>query len=79
LLGGTFAQRLRIASGLILFGFVLTHFLNHALGIWSIEAMDAAQAWRTAVTRSDIGTAVLAGALATHFVLALHKTARRST
>src|SRR5688572_19895862 len=41
--------------------------------------MDAAQAWRTAVTRSDVGTAVLGGALAVHFVLALYKTAQRST
>ena len=47
LLNGTLAQRLRILSGLILFTFVLTHFLNHALGIWSIEAMEVMQAWRT--------------------------------
>ena len=79
LLGGTLVQRLRIFSGLILFAFVLTHFLNHALGIWSIEAMDTVQAWRTAVTRSDLGTAVLGGALATHFVLALVRIAQRST
>jgi adenylate cyclase len=70
---------LRILSGLILFAFVLTHFLNHALGIWSIEAMDAVQAWRTVVTRSDLGTAVLGGALATHFVLALIGVVQRST
>ena len=79
LLGGTLAQRLRIGSGLILFAFVLTHFLNHALGIWSVEAMEAAQAWRTTVTRSAIGTLVLGGALATHLVLNLVKIARRST
>ena len=79
LLGGTLVQRLRIFSGLILFAFVLTHFLNHALGIWSIDAMDAVQAWRTAVTRSDVGAAVLGGALATHFVLALVRIAQRST
>jgi adenylate cyclase len=79
LLGGSLAQRLRILSGLILFSFVLTHFLNHALGIWSIPAMDAVQAWRTAVTRSDIGTFVLGLALVTHFGLALLRIVRRST
>jgi adenylate cyclase len=79
LLGGTLAQRLRIGSGLILFAFVLTHFLNHALGIFGIGVMEAAQAWRTAVTRSGIGTIVLGGALATHLVLNLVKIARRST
>lgn len=79
LLGGSLAQRLRIFSGLILFAFVLFHFLNHALGIWSIATMDAAQEWRTAVTRSTVGTIVLGGALATHFWLNVYKIARRST
>ncbi|HWT31109.1 MAG TPA: adenylate/guanylate cyclase domain-containing protein, partial [Propylenella sp.] len=79
LLRGSFAQRLRIGSGLILFSFALTHFLNHALGLFSIEAMEAVQQWRTVVTRSDVGTAVLAGALATHMGLNLFKVARRST
>ena len=76
---GSVAQKLRIGSGLILFTFALTHFLNHALGVWSIEAMEVAQEWRTAVNRSSIGTAILAGAFLTHVGLNLFKTARRST
>lgn len=32
--------RLRLATGLILFSYVLTHNLNHALGLISLEAMD---------------------------------------
>ncbi len=33
--------RLRLATGLTLFFYVLTHNLNHALGLISLEAMDA--------------------------------------
>ena len=33
---GDVLQRLRLISGLILFLFALTHFLNHALGLISI-------------------------------------------
>jgi adenylate cyclase len=79
LLRGSLAQRLRILSGLVLFTFALTHFLNHALGIWSIEAMQDVQEWRTAVTRSVAGSVVLASALVTHMGLNLYKIARRST
>jgi adenylate cyclase len=79
LLRGSTAQRLRIGSGLVLFTFALTHFLNHALGLFSIDAMEAVQEWRTAITRSDVGTFVLAAALATHMGLNLFKVARRST
>ncbi|HEX2256333.1 MAG TPA: adenylate/guanylate cyclase domain-containing protein [Afifellaceae bacterium] len=79
LLRGSVWQRLRIGSGLILFTFALTHFCNHALGLVSIEAMEAVQEWRTAVARSNAGTLVLAAALATHMGLNLSKTARRST
>ena len=76
---GSLAQQLRIWSGLILFTFVFFHLVNHALGIWSIAAMDAFQAARTAVTRSVPGTILLGGALLTHLTLNLYKIARRST
>ena len=79
LLRGDTAQRLRIASGLILFAFATTHFLNHALGLISIELMDEVQQWRWLVTRSFVGTFVLLVALATHMTLGLVKLARRST
>jgi adenylate cyclase len=79
LLRGSLAQRLRIGCGLILFTFVLFHFLNHALGLWSITAMDTFQEWRTAITRSTLGTIVLGAALVTHIGLNLWKIAGRST
>jgi adenylate cyclase len=79
LLRGEVAQRLRIASGLILFAFAATHFLNHAVGLVHLQTMHDVQAWRQLVTRSLPGTFVLVMALATHVTLALYKLANRNT
>ena len=54
--GAASTQRLRIASGLILFTFATTHFLNHAVGLVDLETMHEVQAWRQVVTRSLPGT-----------------------
>jgi adenylate cyclase len=70
---GSSVQRLRLVSGLVLFTFALTHFLNHAVGLISLEAMIAADHWRIAVTRSFPGTVVLVAALVTHVGLAIAK------
>jgi len=75
---GDILQRLRLISGLILFAFVATHFLNHALGLFSLEWMQSVQQWRWAVTRSWPGTIILLGALLTHMGLALYKLAARA-
>ena len=79
LLRGGIAQRLRIATGLILFTFATTHFLNHAVGLVDLGTMHEVQAWRQVVTRSLPGTIVLALALVTHMALGLFKLARRTT
>ena len=79
LLRGDDLQRLRIGSGLILFLFATTHFLNHALGLVNIELMHEVQQWRWVVTRSWLGTFVLLMALLIHMTLALLKLANRST
>ena len=78
-LRGDRLQWVRLASGLVLMAFAGTHFLNHALGLYGLEAMHDAQAWRTAVTRSYLGSVVLAAALASHIGLGLYKLARRTT
>ena len=78
-LRGSLQQKLRLVSGFALFAFAAAHFLNHALGLVSLEAMHEMQQARTAVTRSTLGTIILATALATHIVLALYKMARRDT
>ena len=79
LLRGDILQRLRIGSGLILFAFATTHFLNHALGLIHLETMHEVQQWRWVITRSWPGTFVLLMALITHMSLALYKLANRNT
>ncbi len=76
---GDILQRLRLASGLILSLFALTHFLNTAVGLVSLEQMDQLDRWRTVVTRSLPGTIILAAALVIHILLALYKVATRTT
>ena len=76
---GDTLQRARLVSGLILFTFATTHFLNHAIGLISVDLMQEVQQWRWVVTRSWIGSIVLAGALVTHVGLALFKLAKRTT
>ena len=79
LLRGNLGQRLRIATGVVLFVFALSHFLNHALGLVGVDAMLEVQAWRTAIWRSWPGTLVLGASLLIHIVLALNKIAARKT
>jgi adenylate cyclase len=73
------AQTWRLISGLILLSFVLTHFLNHALGHISVETMEEVQLFRRAFWRSWPGTVALYGALAVHVGLALWKLILRRT
>jgi adenylate cyclase len=72
-------QRLRLASGLMLFAFALTHFLNHALGLVSLEAMETGRKVFLAVWRNPVGEILLLLSLLVHVALALWKTARRRT
>ena len=76
---GTALDRLRLWTGLVLFAFVATHLLNHAVGLWSLEAMTTVQHWRLAVTRSPPGFVVLTASLLAHAGLALWKLARLRT
>ena len=64
-------MRLRIGSGLVLFAFAATHFANHALGLISLDAMQAGQDIRLTVTRSLVGMALLIIATAVHFGLGI--------
>ncbi len=79
LMRGRTDQWLRLASGLILFAFVLTHFANHALGLISIGAMDWFQTLRWGVTRSLPGKIILVSAILIHIALAFVKLAQRTT
>ncbi|MBK8210171.1 MAG: adenylate/guanylate cyclase domain-containing protein [Rhodospirillales bacterium] len=72
-------QRIRLVAGLVLFTFATTHFLNTALALVDLEIVYRVDAWRTAITRSWPGTAILVLALLGHVSLGLLKLARRST
>ncbi|MEM9030247.1 MAG: adenylate/guanylate cyclase domain-containing protein [Pseudomonadota bacterium] len=70
---------LRLWSGVILFIFVLTHLLNHAVGVMGVEAMEAVQNYRVYVWRTWVGTAILYGAAAVHILLSLKRIVTRRT
>src|SRR3954469_11306344 len=72
-------RRLRLATGLVIACFVVGHFLNHSLGVVSIDAMDRVRAVLAAWWRSPPGTVLLYGAFLTHFALALVSLYRRTT
>jgi len=74
-----FERRLRLATGLVVACFVVGHFLNHSLGIVSVDAMDQTRRVLAAWWRSAPGTVLLYGSLVTHFFLALASLYRRTT
>ena len=76
---GNWRQQARLFSGLILFAFCLSHFLNHALGIWSLDLLRQGEALHHEIWGDLPGLAVLSLAALTHASLALWRTARRRT
>lgn len=72
-------QPLRLASGLVMFSFVLLHFANHALGLFGLDVMNEAQDWRLALTHSLPYRVLLLAAILTHMTLGLGKLAARRT
>jgi len=70
---------LRLITGLVIASFVAGHFVNHSLGVVSIEAMDRMRFMLAVWWRSPVGTFLLYGSLLTHFSLALISLYRRST
>lgn len=76
---GTWRHHVRLYSGLILFAFAAGHLVNHALGLVSLDAMDAMRAVRVFIWRSVPGTIVLYGAMILHIVFSLLKFVQRRT
>ena len=72
-------RTIRLWAGIILFVFVTTHLINHAVGIFGVDAMEAVQGWRVAIWRSMPGTILLYGAAALHFILAVKRIVQRRT
>jgi adenylate cyclase len=72
-------REVRLVTGLVLGAFLVTHFGNHALGLVSIDAMEAARGYFNLLWRNPLGTALLYGSLLLHFLLALQALYRRRT
>ena len=52
-------QRLRLGSGLVMLSYVTTHFLNHSLGLVSVDVMDRVleRIYKLMVGRSETSVA----------------------
>jgi adenylate cyclase len=70
---------LRLATGHVLAAFLICHFLNHALGLISLTAMEAGRAWFIAIWARPLAQVVLYVSLLVHFLLALLALYRRKT
>jgi adenylate cyclase len=64
-------RRIRLASGLVMLAYVTTHFVNHSLGLVSVQSMDVALRFIYQYWASPLGTFFLYGAFAIHYSLAL--------
>src|SRR6266850_2341539 len=71
--------QIRLWSGIVLFTYLTTHFLNHALGLVSLDAMTAGRDWFVLLWRSWPGTVALYGSFASHNALALWALYRKRT
>ncbi|MGE5201843.1 MAG: adenylate/guanylate cyclase domain-containing protein [Acidobacteriota bacterium] len=71
LLRGIGVRQVRIACGLVLFSYLVSHFANHALGNVSYAAMEWWLRYHMAWWRSPLGAAVLYAAAIVHFSLGL--------
>ena len=72
-------QRLRLGTGLVLYTYVATHLLNHALGLVSLAAAEAGRSWFLALWRFPPVSVLLYGSLLVHMVLGLWSIYRRRT
>ncbi|MCP2082206.1 UNVERIFIED_ORG: hypothetical protein J2W74_003392 [Methylorubrum zatmanii] len=64
-------RQLRLGSGLVLFAYVLTHLLCHALGNISLDALETGLTVKVALWRTPPALVVLYGALLIHLALGL--------
>lgn len=71
--------RLRSASGLVLFAFVFSHLLNHAVGLVSLDTAEAGLAVFRAVWSNWLTSPLLMAAFVVHLAIALISVYRRRT
>ncbi len=71
--------RARLTTGLILFAFVLCHLSNHAVGLVSLDAMQAANPAFMWIWFNPVGNTVLFTAFGLHLLIGLRAIYRRRT
>lgn len=64
-------RRIRLATGLVLFLYILTHYLNHALGLYSLRTAIEAEVVFSAVWSFPVSQVILYGSLLIHMLFAL--------
>jgi adenylate cyclase len=64
-------RRSRLGAAFVLLAYLVLHFVNHALGLVSLNAMETSRWWFIALWRSTPGTLALYGAITVHGILAL--------
>jgi adenylate cyclase len=64
-------RQARLASGLVMLAYVVTHFLNHSLGLISVQVMDKTLRVIYHFWTSPLPSLALYGAFAVHYSLAL--------
>jgi adenylate cyclase len=72
-------RRLRLASGIVLYTYLLTHYANHALGNISLAAMEAGLEYHVRYWQSLPGTLLLYSALTIHAALACGRSTSAGT
>jgi adenylate cyclase len=72
-------RRLRLISGMIMFGYLVGHFVNHSLGLVSLELMEAVKHDLYVFWTGLLPTVALYGAFLVHFGLALYALWQRQT
>src|SRR5207245_893156 len=63
----------------VLLTYLILHFSNHALGLYSLDAMEAGRRWFLMIWRSPLGTLALYGAIVVHGGLGLWLLYQRRT
>src|SRR5437870_3918905 len=72
-------RRLRLGAAFVLLTYLILHFSNHALGLYSLDAMEAGRRWFLMIWRSQLGTLALYGAIVVHGGLGLWLLYQRRT
>ena len=71
------ARNLRLASGLVMSFFVATHLMNHALGLISLEALEAGRVVFLGLWRGTPAAPILVASIVVHLGLAYQAIYRR--